>query len=142
MVPAWFFSKQILWYEWSTYFLYHYEDYVSGDYVLSIGTAYLISSYLDAGLWVLALPFRAFYYVMYGLLYITVYPLVLLTVALLNVTVTIFGALFRGLESIISYLGNLFVELLYFIFYAAIISIVIILAPIWVPILIFLILLD
>ena len=79
---------------------------------------------------------------MYGLLYITVYPLVLLTVALLNVTVTIFGALFRGLESIISYLGNLFVELLYFIFYAAIISILIILAPIWVPILIFLILLD
>jgi hypothetical protein len=42
MVPAWFFSKQILWYEWGTYFLYHYEDYASGDYVLSIGTAYLI----------------------------------------------------------------------------------------------------
>ena len=90
----------------------------------------------------LALPFRAFYYVMYGLLYITVYPVVLLTVALFNVTVTIFGALFRGLESIISYLGYLFVELLYFIFYAAVISIVIILAPIWVPILIFVILLD
>jgi len=88
----------------------------------------------------LALPFRAFYYAMYGLLYITVYPLILLTVALYNVTATIFGAFLSLLSSIMSGLFTFFVILLEVVFYAAIIAIGIVLAPIWVPILIFLIL--
>lgn len=37
LIPAWFFSKWILWYDWSTYFIYHYNEYKNGDYFSNIG---------------------------------------------------------------------------------------------------------
>merc|ERR1711998_583768 len=52
----------IHWYEWSTWFIYHYDDYKISDYFLSIGIENLEQGWIDATVWFGLLGPRIIFY--------------------------------------------------------------------------------
>ena len=70
VLNAWLFSVLNRWFDWSTYFLYHYYDFLDGYYFLNFGFDFLTQGYNDIFVFFALLPIRMVTYPIAGILWV------------------------------------------------------------------------